>query len=203
MMMGVSTFAALFLVLGYGLAVFGFLFPGPMLSLTDSMGLNRASAMFANRIFARTNSTEDLLTALNRNIDLGHNARIISLTEELIDRKVEEGDPDRINALQLIEEENQLILRSYARALVQRGDVEKAEKLVLDILTIPLNLSRPAIIIMEVNGTPALTDAVKQSFNDYFGRYLYHATHDEISVEEREFALWIIYELREALNWIN
>lgn len=74
-----ATLGSLFLIFSYGIAAFGFLFPGVMLNLSDELGLRGASAMYAQRVYLRNRTGENLYIALDRAILASRHDRVIYL----------------------------------------------------------------------------------------------------------------------------
>jgi len=78
-----TTFACLFLVFSYGIGIFGFLFPSPMVGMSDNMGLTNAAAMFSMTAYRRNPTDENWIRAMDRQIPAGRHRNVIELFENL------------------------------------------------------------------------------------------------------------------------
>ncbi|MCL2587447.1 MAG: hypothetical protein FWE31_04400 [Firmicutes bacterium] len=177
--MSVTTLACLFLVFSYGIAIFGFLFPAPMVGFMDSMGADRAALMFSERRFVQNDSDTNLLDALDRNISMQRHTRVIELTEELIERRLEDAH-DRVEVLAGI---SGTIHIAYVQALLHAGRYtgeDGVEGIVYDILHYP-QLGRPAFVYhLYVYQTSADTQHLHNKFRWYIDQY------DALLVAEKE-----------------
>ena len=98
----IITLACLFLAFSYGIGVFGFLFPRPMLGLSDSLGLTRASAMFAYRVHARNpDDIGDLRIAIERAFVAQWHGVVVGLAPKYIEYHVENEKPLYRDILQM------------------------------------------------------------------------------------------------------
>jgi len=197
-MLGVTVFACLFMVFSYGIALFGFLFPAPMVGLMDNMGLERAALMFSERRFAARPSDDNLMDVLDRNIDAQNWGRIITLTEELLERK------DDVRSVAL-EQTSGTVQIYYVRALLEKGRYRGemgAEGVVYDIIREP-RIDRPAFVVLLVYGTDAATPKLRDAFMGvYWGSF-----EAQVKVEQdndlRELGEWFMSEVERGMrSWI-
>ena len=74
-----ATFVVLFGLLSYGIAVFGMISPATMFEFTYDMGLRRASAMYADKMYSRNPTEENRYRALDFAIEFGRHQRVVKL----------------------------------------------------------------------------------------------------------------------------
>jgi len=161
-MIGFTVFACLTLIFAYGIAIFGFLFPAPMISFMDSLGASRAALMFSERRLSNSDNLDHLLDTLNRNTDANRHNRIITLTEQLINRKYNlDTTLDRGEAFELINTINTQILQEYTGSLVATSQYQRAANFMYEVISSAgVQESRLPLAIFQVWGTPAMQKLV-------------------------------------------
>ena len=81
----VMTVACLFLVFSYGIGLFGFLFPAPMVGMTAGMGLDNAAEMFSQRVHSRDpENVDNMRDALRRSIAGEQHERVVEWAQRYI-----------------------------------------------------------------------------------------------------------------------
>ncbi|MCL2756350.1 MAG: hypothetical protein FWE45_04870 [Firmicutes bacterium] len=190
------TIACLFLVFSYGLAIFGFLFPSPMVRMSDSLGLNGMGAMFSMRVYNQNPTEANRLDALERNIDAGRHRQIIILFEGFDDEWQDEA--------------NGFHRQAYVRALLNRGHYGRALGFVdYEALAGDINLLRPCLIYFVFaehssrGFTQAMYDGVRSSFEVYVAAFRYEwENHNTLSTYETAMIqVWFVNILIEEGIW--
>ena len=153
-----TTLACLFLVLAYGLGIFGFLAPAPMVRLTDEMGLQRAASMFQERVYRRDPTRENIMLALDRFIDADRHNKVIEFAEKLFAYDETTLVTPRIRD-------------AYVASLLAHGRVNDALGFV-DYATLPINLLRPCFVFFILDASDQLTDQQREDLRQSYLVYV-------------------------------
>jgi len=165
-MIGFTVFACLTLIFAYGIAIFGFLFPAPMISFMDSLGASRAALMFSERRLSNSDNLDHLLDTLNRNINANRHNRIITLTEQLINRKYNlDTTYDRGEALTIVNGIDDVLPR-YVNSLIQTNQANRASAFVIEFLEIHIIEHIPLMYLVIIN-TDADTADTRTAFDSW------------------------------------
>jgi len=79
------TLVAFVAVLGYGVALFGWLFPSTMMSFCGKIGADNAVAMYAERQYNANKTRENLYTALDAHIITKNHKKVITYTDKMFE----------------------------------------------------------------------------------------------------------------------
>lgn len=121
------------MVFSYGIGVFAFIFPAPMVRLSDRMGLVNSGAMFSMSVYRRDRTYENLIDALYRQIDAGRHGNVIRLFENL-------DDDQQDNA-------SGFHRQAYVNALINRERSNDAVRFIdFEYMADNIDLSRPCFI---------------------------------------------------------
>jgi len=175
--MGFTVFACLTLVFSYGIAIFGFLFPAPMISFMDSLGASRAALMFSERRLSNSDNLEHLLDTLNRNIDAQRHNRIITLTEQLISYKTNPHQLyPREQALADIHGWDPTIFQHFTRALINQSQYQRAADFAYEFVQESSMFGHLPVLVFEIFGTQVEHQYVgtrepRETFTQEFDRW--------------------------------
>ena len=114
-----TTLVCLLMIFSYSIALFGFIFPAPMVRMSDGMGLARSAAMYQEIVYRRDPTLDNLYSTINRHIAVGSSraSRIIALTEIALQEVEPHNLPNRFR-------------RSYVASLLHLGRAEDAKAFV-------------------------------------------------------------------------
>lgn len=81
----VVTFCIAFAAFSYGLAVFGWIFPRAMVSLSDALGADNAAGMYCERIYNRDKTPENMYLVLDRYILAQNHKKVVTYGNKFLE----------------------------------------------------------------------------------------------------------------------
>jgi len=163
----ITLFAA-FVAFSYGLAIFGWAFPGTMADLSVQMGAHNAAGMYYERVYDREKTPDNLYYALDRYILANNHDKVIKLGDKFFDTSIVPAiDYKRIietvneewriragtskhNLVAWANEESR-IKRAYTIALMRTKKTDDAILKLEGWLAEPLDLSQPNRAFIEAH----------------------------------------------------
>jgi len=170
---GIATFAVLFMLFAYGIGLFAFFFPRPMVSFMQNIGNHRSAAMFAHRTYVSNPTQANRLSALDSFITINNHARIIQLAPDAFDYEGRNYVDIRIHG-------------AYVMARMHRGEYEQAIDFVQENFeSLNISLLRPCFLYFLVIDFPGQSipqstlDSFQENFLEYFGE-IYERVYEEV-----------------------
>jgi hypothetical protein len=169
-----ATACSMFMVLAYGLCLFGLFFPNPMVGFADALGLQNSAAMYSTYAFRRDPTTENLIRALDRAIDAGRNTRVVEFAEELFKRETDdEYKDDNIDSYRF--------QPAYVFSLLELGRRQDAIDFVDYVeryatMQENIDLSRPCNLFIVLHSHPSMEGnperlLLSAAFGEYFNEF--------------------------------
>jgi hypothetical protein len=179
-----------FTAFSYGLAVFGFIFPGVMADLGNSLGAPNMAGMYYERIYNANKTPENAYYALDRYITAQNHGKVIKFGEMFLEQENHVGiyldDYERIiravntagcaaagnNKLNLLKwgNEDNRIKCAYTVALLESHEIGKAELCLSQWLsTIDLTQPNHAFFAFVIAGKETASDVT--NFSAYVNRF--------------------------------
>jgi len=169
-----------FVTFAYGLAIFGWVFPGVMADLSVRIGAHNAAGMYFERVYDRDRTPDNLYYALDRYILANNHGKVVILGGKFLDldgadqtRIIETVNEEwRIRAggskhnLVAWANEDSRIKRAYTIALIRTGKTDEAIAKLETWLAEPIDLDQPNRAFIEAYFI-ADTYKTKELLEDY------------------------------------
>ena len=222
-----KTLGVLFMLFAYGMGMWGFFFPASMMNLTLDLGLANPSAMFAERIYRRDPTIDNMFTALDMNIHASHahhrrHARVIYFSDKflphdesdefltLVDNHMWDVSQDMHNSFRVRVANTKSRLQSaYVRSMLAKGEYRNVVNFFESERNF-VNLRRPSFAYFETLSddhrmSQVQRKAIHENFR-YYAELFGHAFSDfESSLDSvtRLVALDFIHFTNEYFKFIE
>lgn len=208
----VVTFCIVFSTFSYGLAVFGWIFPHAMISLSDAIGADNAAGMYCERIYNRDKTPENMYMVLDRYILARNHKKIVIFGSKFLE--LEESNKVNCEYCKIITRvnsyyeskagnnnnnllqwgnEDSRIKTAYAFALIKTGKLVKARESLEKWLVNTPDVKQPnhAYIVAYIIDNSIIEDrpATRQLLVDYVNKFESEAAKEEANVFALDF-LW-------------